>query len=105
MGSKNASSLNIDPTKIGVGGDSAGGNLAAGVAMKCRDEKLIDLAFQMLVYPCTGHDGSLPSAINNSEGYGLTSKVMRWYETNTQITENSLITLMHFLPLRQTLQV
>ena len=65
---KNAATLKIDPTKIGVGGDSAGGNLAAGVAMKCRDEKLVDLAFQMLVYPCTGHDGSLPSAIANSEG-------------------------------------
>ena len=77
---KNAATLKIDSTKIGVGGDSAGGNLAAGVAMKCRDEKLVDLAFQMLVYPCTGHDESLPSAIANSEGYGLTSKVMRWYE-------------------------
>lgn len=76
----NATDLNIDPTKIGVGGDSAGGNLAAAVAMKCRDTNLTKLAFQMLVYPCTGFDGNLPSAISNAEGYGLTSKVMRWYE-------------------------
>lgn len=77
---KNAALLQIDATKIGVGGDSAGGNLAAAVAIKCRDTNLVDLAFQMLVYPCTGNDGSLPSAITNAEGYGLTSKVMRWFE-------------------------
>lgn len=77
---KNAQTLNVDVTKIGVGGDSAGGNLAAAVAMKCRDKKLVDLAFQMLVYPCTGHDASLPSALTNAEGFGLTSKAMRWFE-------------------------
>ena len=73
--------MKIDATKIGVGGDSAGGNLAAAVAIKARDTGLVKLAFQMLVYPCTGHDGSLPSAIANGEGFGLTSKVMRWFES------------------------
>ncbi len=77
---RNADHLKIDATKIGVGGDSAGGNLAAAVAIKCRDTSLVELAFQMLVYPCTGNDGSLPSAIKNAEGYGLTSKIMRWFE-------------------------
>ena len=77
---KNAAMLKIDATRLGVGGDSAGGNLAAAVAIKCRDKKLVDLAFQMLVYPCTGHDGSLPSALSNAEGFGLTSKAMRWFE-------------------------
>ena len=78
---RNAELLKIDATKIGVGGDSAGGNLAAAVAIKARDTGLVKLAFQMLVYPCTGHDGSLPSAIANGEGFGLTSKVMRWFES------------------------
>ncbi len=77
---KNAHALKINSTQIGVGGDSAGGNLAAAVAMKARDTGLVKLAFQMLVYPCTGFDGNLPSAINNAEGYGLTSQMMRWYE-------------------------
>lgn len=77
---QNSAELGINPDQIGVGGDSAGGNLAAAVAIKARDAKLVDLAFQMLVYPCTGNDGSLPSAISNAEGYGLTSAVMRWYE-------------------------
>lgn len=76
----NAGTLGVDATKIGVGGDSAGGNLAAALAIRCRDENLVDLAFQMLVYPCTGHDGSLPTAVSNAEGFGLTSKGMRWFE-------------------------
>ena len=87
---KNAQMLKIDSTKIGVGGDSAGGNLAAAVAIKARDTGLVDLAFQMLVYPCTGHDGSLPSAISNAEGFGLTSKVMRWFESQYAPTLNEL---------------
>ena len=87
---KNAQMLKIDSTKIGVGGDSAGGNLAAAVAIKARDTGLVDLAFQMLVYPCTGHDGSLPSAISNAEGFGLTSKVMRWFESQYAPTQNEL---------------
>lgn len=87
---KNAEVLKIDPRKIGVGGDSAGGNLAAAIAIKVRDSKLVNLAFQMLVYPCTGHDGSLPSAISNSEGFGLTSKVMRWFEKQYAQSEADL---------------
>lgn len=77
---QNAESLRVDRSRIGVGGDSAGGNLAAAVALKARDTKLIELAFQMLIYPCTGNDGTLRSAIDYQEGYGLTSKMMRWYE-------------------------
>jgi acetyl esterase len=77
---QNSAKLGVNPNQIGVGGDSAGGNLAAAVAIKARDTNLVDLAFQMLVYPCTGSDGSLPSAISKADGYGLTSAVMRWYE-------------------------
>lgn len=77
---ENAKELGVDITKIGVGGDSAGGNLAAATALKCRDLRKMNLAFQMLVYPCTGYDPSLPSAVNNSVGFGLTSETMRWFE-------------------------
>jgi len=50
---KNSERLGIDPTAIGVGGDSAGGNLAACVAIKARDTGLVNLAFQALIYPTT----------------------------------------------------
>lgn len=76
---KNAMKLGIDPTSIGVGGDSAGGNLASAVALKTRDEKLIDLAFQLLIYPCNDSQMAYQSASDNAEGYGLTTKSMLWF--------------------------
>ena len=51
---ENAETLGIDPTRVSVGGPSAGGNLAAVVALKARDEpKLPKLALQLLIVPCT----------------------------------------------------
>jgi acetyl esterase len=75
----NAVSLGIDPLSIGVGGDSAGGNLAAAVAIKVRDEKLINLAFQLLIYPCLEINMDYKSATDFAEGYGLTTKSMKWF--------------------------
>jgi acetyl esterase len=75
----NSKELGIDPTSIGVGGDSAGGNLASAVALKARDEKLIDLAFQLLIYPCNDNKMKYQSASDNGEGFGLTTKSMLWF--------------------------
>src|SRR5262245_28206747 len=71
--------LNGDPSRIAVGGDSAGGNLAAAVALMNRDRGGLSLAFQLLVYPVTARDFELPSYRQNAEGYGLTLDGMRWY--------------------------
>lgn len=49
--SREAGKLGIDARRIAVGGDSAGGALAAGVAQKARDERLVDLCAQLLIYP------------------------------------------------------
>jgi acetyl esterase/lipase len=48
---REAKALGIDSNKIAVGGDSAGGALAAGAAQKARDEKLVELCAQLLIYP------------------------------------------------------
>ena len=48
---RDAQNLGIDCTRIAVGGDSAGGALAAGIAQKARDEQLIELCAQLLIYP------------------------------------------------------
>ena len=75
----NAAGLGIDPTMIGVGGDSAGGNLAAAVALKARDTKRIPLAFQLLLYPCNDYAMAFSSADRNATGFGLKTTEMRWF--------------------------
>jgi acetyl esterase len=75
----NATELGIDPKNISVGGDSAGGNLAAAVALRSRDEQLISLASQLLVYPCTNKDFSTQSYDSYASGYGLSTKAMKWF--------------------------
>lgn len=90
---QNANKLNIDPTKIGVGGDSAGGNLASGVAIRVRDEKKITLAYQLLLYPCNGLDFETTSYKQYEAGFGLTRAEMKWfwekYLNGSQDLENS----------------
>lgn len=75
----NADQLDIDRTSIGVGGDSAGANLASAVALKASAENPIPLAFQLLIYPCNDIEMNYQSAITNAEGYGLTTKAMQWF--------------------------
>jgi acetyl esterase len=70
----------IDAAAVGVGGDSAGGNLASAVALKARDEALSPpLAFQVLAYPCNDHTMSGSSYSEFAEGYGLTTRAMKWF--------------------------
>ena len=76
-----------DATRVGVSGDSAGGNLAAATAIACRDAG-IKLAGQLLVYPVTDVAGNFadatenarfPSRAENAEGYFLSRAVMEWF--------------------------
>ena len=76
---ENAKDLGVDLAAIGVGGDSAGGNLASSVALKASDEQLISLAFQLLIYPCNDYQMNYPSATKYSQGYGLTTQAMKWF--------------------------
>ena len=76
---QNAAELGIDLAAIGVGGDSAGGNLASSVALKACSEQLISLAFQLLIYPCNDYQMNYPSATNYSQGFGLTTQAMKWF--------------------------
>jgi acetyl esterase len=74
-----AGELGIDAARIGVGGDSAGGNLAAVVALMARDRRGPALRHQLLIYPVTDADFSRPSYRENAEGYLLTTKAMEWF--------------------------
>jgi acetyl esterase len=75
----NAAELGIDPDAIGVGGESAGANIAAGVAIKARDTGDIDLKFQALIYPAVDETCSSDSYKSFADGYGLTRKSMQWF--------------------------
>jgi acetyl esterase len=73
-----AGELGGDPARIAIAGDSAGGNLAAGVALRARDEAL-PLVFQLLIYPCIDIDPSRPSMVDNGEGFFLGARDMQWF--------------------------
>jgi acetyl esterase/lipase len=73
-----ARELDVDPSRVGVGGDSAGGNLAAAVCLKAREAGGPMPALQLLIYPIVDWELDTPSARDNAEGYGLTTADMRW---------------------------
>ena len=74
--------LGVDSARIAVGGDSAGGNLAAVVALTLRDAGGPPLAFQALVYPATDQRMDTASHMSFAEGYLLTRKNMLWFRDN-----------------------
>ena len=76
---REASSLGVDRDRLAVGGDSAGGNLSAAVALRARDEGGPPLRLQVLIYPVTDHSFDTPSYRENGEGYLLTTDMMRWF--------------------------
>jgi acetyl esterase len=76
---ENAELLGVDVSKVAVGGDSAGGNLAALVCQRVRDEFGPDIDFQLLVYPVTDLTLGHPSIDENAEGYFLTKASMEWF--------------------------
>jgi acetyl esterase len=74
-----AARLGIDPKRIAVGGDSAGGNLAAVVALMARDAGAPSIAFQALLYPVTDVGAETKSYGDFADGYMLTRDSMRWF--------------------------
>jgi acetyl esterase len=72
--------LGVDASRIAVGGDSAGGNLAAVVSLMARDRGGPALVFQLLVYPGTDYASlDTKSHHENAEGYFLTRPTMLWF--------------------------
>ena len=74
-----AATLGIDPARVAVGGDSAGGNLAAVMALMARDGSLPKLAFQLLIYPATDMTMTTVSSQTVGPGVPLTSATMKWF--------------------------
>ncbi|QYC42081.1 Carboxylesterase NlhH [Nonomuraea coxensis DSM 45129] len=73
-----AAELDIDAGRIGVSGDSAGGNLAAATCLRARDTGGPAIRFQVLIYPATDAACATSSYDRYAEGYGLERRTMRW---------------------------
>jgi acetyl esterase len=76
---EHAAEFGIDPARLAVGGDSAGGNLTAVVTQMAREKGGPRLAFQLLVYPATDAAMDTPSYRENGQGYFLTADLMAWF--------------------------
>lgn len=75
----NALELSITPDRIGVGGDSAGGNLAAVLALMARDGNAPSLAFQVLIYPAVDLTAASNSYQTMTSGVPLTAATMLYF--------------------------
>jgi acetyl esterase len=72
-------SVGIDPTRLAIGGDSAGGNLAAAVSIWARDHGGPKLQMQLLAYPVTDAVARAESYRHFEDGYGLNAATMEWF--------------------------
>lgn len=78
-----ASTLAVDPARVALGGDSAGGNLAAVVALALRDTAGAPRpVFQLLIYPATDMHPDTPSHAENGDGYLLTRDVIAYFQSH-----------------------
>jgi acetyl esterase len=78
-----AETLGLDARRFAVGGDSAGGNLAAVVALAWRDAgEAQPLKFQLLIYPATDMRALAPSHRTNGQGYVLTSDTIAYFQSH-----------------------
>lgn len=75
----NAGELHLDASRMAVGGDSAGGKLAAVMAILARDAKAPAIAFQLLIYPATDQRRGSASHKTNGQGYLLTQETMDYF--------------------------
>ncbi|MFO1187581.1 MAG: alpha/beta hydrolase [Alphaproteobacteria bacterium] len=76
---KNAIEFDIDPNRLAVGGDSAGGNLAAVAALMARDAGAPRLNHQLLIYPVTDAFIDTPSRNEMAKGYFLDEQLIAWF--------------------------
>jgi acetyl esterase len=76
---EHAPELRLDRERLAVGGDSAGGNLAAVVAIAARDARGPRVRFQLLIYPATRNDRNVPSRVELRTGYLLEEDLIEWF--------------------------
>ena len=75
----NGTAVGIDPGRLAIGGDSAGGNLAAAASIWARDHGGPKLRLQLLAYPVTDAVARAESYRRYEDGYGLNAATMEWF--------------------------
>ncbi|MDP1962551.1 MAG: alpha/beta hydrolase [Reyranella sp.] len=95
----NAESFGVDAARIAVGGDSAGGAMAAVVCQLCRDAGETGPAFQMLIYPATDSSKESASRKAFAEGYFLSGALMTWFWEAYVPDEDTDLTDLRLSPL------
>ncbi len=83
----NCQEVGVDPARVGVGGDSAGGNLAAAVAIDLREDAACKLKFQMLLYPALWPHEETESR-KERDGPVLTKAAMEWFEKSLRADDH-----------------
>jgi acetyl esterase/lipase len=78
LAARDGAGFDIDPARLAVGGDSAGGNLALAAAIALRDERLAALRFMLLIYGVYSTDSESASWQRFGQGPGLSQTQMRW---------------------------
>lgn len=89
---KNAATINGDPARVAVAGESAGGNLATVVSLMARDKNETMPVHQLLIYPLVDNDMSNESYVRNASAKPLDGKMMKWFfghYLNNQFDANS----------------
>ena len=95
-----AAELGVDPMRLAVAGDSAGGCLAAVTAIRLRDEGGPEVCAQLLFYPVTDHPGAGHASYRDfGTGYGLTAEGMQWFWSQ-YMTDSALAGHPHAAPAR-----
>jgi acetyl esterase len=79
---EHAAEFGVDPNRIAVGGDSAGGNLATVVALMARERGGPSLKFQLLIYPVVDFDDDSPSMREYGQNHFLTRESMEWFTSS-----------------------
>jgi acetyl esterase len=87
---EHAAEIGGDPRRLAVGGDSAGGNLAAVCAILARDAGSPSLTMQVLVYPRTAPDEEFPSHHEFAEGHLLTRKTILWFHRHYRSSDANM---------------
>ena len=75
----NATRFNGDPARVAVVGESAGGNMAASIAIRARDQGVPPPLYQVLIYPVTNYAFDTPSQVANQNASPLSTKGLQWF--------------------------